>query len=399
MVRRDLQVVPLLYRGTSVTTIAISRAMLERRFPYFVSVLFGLTMVATDEIPTLAVSTNMVLAYNPDYLLGLSEEEGLAVLFHEITHVTDSFILGEAQTHPNFNKAADLHINCRCKSIGLKLPAGVLFPEQFHLPDNLSTLQYLEKLGDKTLPSGQRAGEGNCWMPPELQEKYAGRGKSPLEKAAIEEQLAKDISAHAGKGRGSVPGDLLEWAKVRIAPASVPWYRVLAGRLRGTLSSVLNRDGTDTYNRPHELAFLDPTSSVLLPGEEYLAPDILLILDTSGSMTEDVLELALREMRGVLASLGVRKLWLLHADTRVQKEEEIFVAQLQTNRVQLAGRGGTSFIQPLERARQKKAVMVVYMTDGDGAFPERPPAFPVIWLYLKASHHKAPFGVTIHVDE
>lgn len=375
--------------------------MLERRFPYFVSVLFGLTMVATDEVPTLAVTTDMVLLYNPDYLLGLSEDEGLMVLVHEVTHVTDSFTLGEAQMHPNFNIAADLHINCRCRSIGLKLPDGLLLPSRYQLPDNLSTLQYLEKLGDKALtpPSGKGAGKGNCWAPPELEEKYKGKGKTPLEKAAVEEQLAKDVVEHATKGRGSVPADLLEWAKVRATPARIPWSKKLASNLRGSLSSVLNRDGADTYSRPHELAFIDPAARILLPGEEYLAPDILLLLDTSGSMTEGVLELAFREMRGVLVSLGVQKLWLLHADTKVHKEEQISVAQLRANRVQVAGRGGTSFIQPLKRAQERRAVMAIYLTDGDGAFPPKPPPFPIIWLFLQAGAKKAPFGTTIHVDD
>lgn len=388
--------------------------MVERRYPYFISVLFGLTMVATAEIPTLAVSPSMVLLYNPDYLLGLSEEEGMAVLLHEITHVTDSFTLGEVQTHPSFNVASDLHINCRLRNAGLKLPTGVLFPEQYQLPRDLSTLQYLEKLDQRkpnkpprpgsevaNASSGKApgAGSGNCWMPKDLQEKYADKGKSPLEKAAIEEKLANDILGYIGKGRGSVPGDLLDWAQLRAQPGKIPWQRQLSGKLRGTLSSLLNRDGADTYNRPHELAFLEPEHQVILPGEEYLAPDILLILDTSGSMSGEILELAFREMRAVLASLAVRHLWLLHADTKVQKEERITVGQLQANRVQVAGRGGTSFVQPLQRAQQMRAVMVVYMTDGDGEYPRQAPPFPILWLFLQASHHKAPFGTTLYVDD
>ena len=40
---------------------------------------------------------------------------------------------------------------------------------------------------------------------------------------------------------------------------------------------------------------------------------------------------------------------------------------------------------------------LVYLTDGDGAYPEQSPGFPVIWLLTQA--WTVPFGTTILMEE
>lgn len=389
------------------TTLAIARSLVLTRFPFYSALLYGLRYIPTDQIPTLAVTPSLLLFYNPAYLLTLTHEQGEFALWHEVQHVTDSFHLPiEVQKEAVFNIATDLHINCRGRRCGMHPPDGVYFPDKYGYPDDLSSAEYRERLlrePPSPTKGGQQGqgpppgtGSGRCWAPRSLEEAFADQAPTPVERQITKIKFASDVVRHV---KGNNAGDLLEWAQRVLTPSKVPWEKVLSRELRSAVSYDARVGSSDTYNRPNELAFIDPQSQILLPGEEAMIPRVVVIIDTSASMGSRELGIALRETRAVLRSLGLRKIWLLHADTQVAKEEEITIPQLEAGRVQMAGRGGTSFVHALEVASVKhKATTILYVTDGCGTFPPRPPrGAHVLWLYTTDTS-KAPFGKTIVVD-
>ncbi len=382
-----------------MTSIATMRAAVVAQYPYYWPIVYGLRYIQEPTVKTLAVNSRMQLFYNAEYVASLSHEEGAGALWHEIQHVTDSFHLPEdVQKNRLSNVATDLHINCRGRGIGVCLPPDVLYPEKYNFPPYLSSLQYMDLLQKRQedLGGGGGVAQGSCWSSVGVDEMHAGDAPSEVEQAVAAENLAREVLAHASKHQGSVPAGLLEWARVSLTRPKVPWNRLLNGHLRANLVHSVPLEGEETYNRPDELAFLDPRSKVLIPGEERLLPVVIIILDTSGSMSLAEFEIAARETRGVLKSLHVPSLRFLCADTQVGSDEEMSLREIEKGHLKIVGRGGTSFIQPLEYAEKHNPSVVIYVTDGYGTFPGRRPSFPVIWVMT--SDIKAPFGVTVKVD-
>lgn len=375
------------------------RAAVLAKYPYYWPIVYGLRYIEEPAVGTLAVNKKMQLFFSPEYVASLSHEEGGGALWHEIQHVTDSFHLpDEVQKDPMTNIATDLHINCRGKGIGVTLPPNVFYPEKYGFPPYLSSMQYLELLRkqDKDPGAGRGVAQGACWSSAAVDEKHAEDAPNEVDRAVAAETLAREVVAYATKHQGSVPAGLLEWARVSRARAKVPWNRLLNGHLRMNLSHSIPLEGEETYNRPDELAFVDPKAVVLLPGEERFLPVVVLILDTSGSMSMAEFEIAARETRGVLRSLHIPSLRFLCADTQVGSDEELSLKELEKEHLKIVGRGGTSFVQPLEYVKKHDPSVVVYVTDGYGDFPDRRPTFPVIWVMT--SDVRAPFGVTVKVD-
>lgn len=374
------------------TAIHIAKVLLTKKYPLYATLLAKIRLFPTLDIPTLAVNERLQLFFNPKYLEGLDHDQGMAVLWHEMQHVTDSFVYPKVlQRNPKFNVAADLHINCRGKKLGLSLPDDLLFPDKKGLPDGLSTAEYLQKLETDPHPLGapgeMGAGSGSCWASEAVADAAGAPSRAdPVYIAKAKDDFARAVEAHLGRGGGS--GDLLSWARAHTAPPKIPWERVLASTTRGMLTDALRGSGDDTY------AWLDPGSyvrrGVLVPGEEGSVVQPVFIADTSGSMGERELSMLVREIRGVFTSMGVQTVRLLHADTKVVKDELLHVSKLQQSKLQMVGGGGTDFGPPLEYAKKYKPPLVVYLTDGDGNFPE-PPGYPVLWA-LTSQDVAVPFG-------
>ncbi len=85
--------------------------------------------------------------------------------------------------------------------------------------------------------------------------------------------------------------------------------------------------------------------------------------------------------------------------TRNENEpEEVNIDQIP--KLEVHGRGGTSFIQPLETAMkmQPRPDLCIYLTDGDGTAPSVAPSIPVIWCVVPGSYSRKPatWGHTVY---
>jgi predicted metal-dependent peptidase len=101
-------------------------------------------------------------------------------------------------------------------------------------------------------------------------------------------------------------------------------------------------------------------------------PEVAVVCDTSGSMTEDLLAMVLAEVEGLLRALGLaRQVRVLACDTAVAAAQRVSSAR----QVQLTGGGGTDMgagIAAAAALRPRPAVTVV-LTDGYTPWPSVPP--------------------------
>jgi predicted metal-dependent peptidase len=403
------------------------RVRLLQQAPYFRSILHAIVYVPDARIQTLGVSSKMVLAYNPAFLQSHSVDQVAALLWHEVGHILHTFdIEKDFPLVPKsmMNQAADLHINSIGERDGWDLPESGLFPRQFGFPTCLSTLEYLDRLKkpppeeteSEGLSDGSGSGEGGeggdgrpepgcgsgrCHLEGDLEaELDAKYGKSELSTLASLQTLEEDMRSWAATNPGRLPAYLEEWIGLRAAPPKErPWTELLRNSLRST---ILMRRGYNqtSYARPHRRAFLGD-GDIVLPSTLSRKPEVTVVLDTSGSMTGDILSACLTEVRGVLQSLEIERVLLIHADTQISFKEWVNVSSL-SRPFTAHGRGGTDFDLPISQVNKSRegCGSMIYLTDGYGSFPDHPPKFPVVWaVFHRAGGRKVqpPWGKTLFI--
>ena len=171
-----------------------------------------------------------------------------------------------------------------------------------------------------------------------------------------------------GKEAGTVPAGLLRWAQHTRTPV-VDWRRLLAAELR---RAIADRAGAAdySYRRPSRRAAV--TGDVVLPALRRPVPEVAVVCDTSGSMTDELLAMVLAEVEGLLRSLGAsRQLRVLACDVAAGAAQRVSSAR----QVELVGGGGTDMGAGIAAAallRPRPAITVV-LTDGFTPWPGRPP--------------------------
>ena len=181
------------------------------------------------------------------------------------------------------------------------------------------------------------------------------------------EQLARDVIAH-GKQPGTVSAGLLRWAEEVLSP-KVNWRAVLAAELRRAIAEVSGAVDY-SYRRPSRRSAV--AGPVVLPALRRPVPEVAVVCDTSGSMTEDLLAMVLAEVEGLLRALGLaRQVRVLACDTAVAPVQRVSSAR----QVELIGGGGTDMgagIGAAAALRPRPAVAVV-LTDGYTPWPAAAP--------------------------
>ena len=192
-------------------------------------------------------------------------------------------------------------------------------------------------------------------------------GLSPWQSRLLCRQVAQDCVRHA-REPGTVPAGLLRWAEQVLQPV-VDWRRVLAAELRRAVADTAGAVDY-SYRRPSRRASV--AGQVVLPALRRPVPEVAVVCDTSGSMTEELLATSLAEVEGLLRSLGLaRQLRVLACDTAVAPARRITSAR----QVELVGGGGTDMgagIAAAAALRPRPAVTVV-LTDGYTPWPAQPP--------------------------
>lgn len=155
------------------------------------------------------------------------------------------------------------------------------------------------------------------------------------------------------------------------------------------LSVFLSKKAVETSPRPHRRV-LAGIYNHYCPSYRSSGLDVVAIVDTSGSVSDEELSLSLGQLYQLVKMYPKCKLTVASADVKVTNVCTIKKASdLYT--MTFTGRGGTSYIEPLNWATF--ADIVVYFTDGYcNEFPEKPP-YPLLWVLVgKEVRNSFPYG-------
>ena len=187
----------------------------------------------------------------------------------------------------------------------------------------------------------------------------------------IRQQVAVEIRNHV-RNRGSVPAGYERWATELLEPV-VDWRRELASLVRRTFAQVAGlRDYTYTRPSRRQSAMKQSGQGIILPAmRQPNPPKISIVVDTSGSMSDEMLSWALSETQGVLRSLGSsgRQVRVISCDAAATTTKITNVTQ-----VNLTGGGGTDMRVGITEAMayRDKPDAVVVLTDGYTPWPDEP---------------------------
>jgi predicted metal-dependent peptidase len=197
----------------------------------------------------------------------------------------------------------------------------------------------------------------------------AGGGEEGVlnaEAEAIRNKVAQDIQEmQRSQDRGTVPGHWARWADARLN-AKVPWGQLLRSVVRRSIYDVAGKMDF-SYARPSRRQAACP--QVIFPAMRAKLPQVAVVIDTSGSMGDDLLAQALAETGGVLKSFGASvALNVISVDAAIQNVQKVFDA----HKIQLAGGGGTDMgvgIHYAEKIRPRPQVCIV-LTDMYTPWPD-----------------------------
>ena len=275
--------------------------------PYLASALFTLSVVASPAVPTMAVDRLWRCYVSPSFVDVTPVDELAGVWIHEVAHLlrdhhgrTERLVPHLRDDRIRVNLAQDCEINDDLTDDGIALPPNHIRPATFGLRPGLLFEQYLPDIPAQ--PTCPRCGSGayggvEPWdLPP-----AGAASASPVEAEAVRRLTADAIRAHR-RARGSVPAGWRRWAESVLEP-TVDWREVLAGSVRRAVGSASGAVDY-TYQRPSRRAA--SMARVVLPSLRRPVPTVAIVIDTSGSMSQDDLAAALAEVAGVLRGVGIR---------------------------------------------------------------------------------------------
>lgn len=422
---------PIPGRGGDPATLrlAAGRARASHLLPYLSTALFAVIPVRTDQLGTFAVDRRWRLYWDPAWCQTLTVDECAAVWVHEVGHLLRDHatrfdaLLEPRDRQPVWNRAADAVINDDLRASGMVLPADEIraYPEKIPGARRGMTAEQVYRLlaspappvpvsapggrserSDPTPPENGAPGSGGSPTPSPPGDSGGGaetpspagdcgsgvggprrrwesaedefdtvdgsvdEGRGHL----IRQQTARQIAEHAAT-RGTVPAGWRRWAETVLHP-QVDWRAELNAVVRRTAASVAGlRDYT--YTRPSRRAGSVP--GVILPAVRHPRPPrVRVVIDTSGSMSGEMLAQCLAEIAAIVARASRRggdPVEVIACDAAAADAQ---VARRISDLV-LTGGGGTDMRVGMTAAarRRPKADLIVVLTDGETLWPDSPP--------------------------
>ena len=221
-----------------------------------------------------------------------------------------------------------------------------------------------------------------------------GQGKDPAQtmqdRSPQEWDTQIAAAATAARAQGKMPAGL-ERVFGELLQAKVDWTE----QIRALFARKVGNDAYDWRKLDRRLI----VRGIGAPGRMgYGAENVVVAVDTSGSIGAATLQRFFAEMAGILEDVRPRTLWVLWADAEVAGVEELSEASDLLS-LKPKGGGGTDF-RPVFGWVHDQGIQVdalVYLTDGYGSFPAQSPDYPVIWGNISGGSVKYPFGDVVDV--
>ena len=205
--------------------------------------------------------------------------------------------------------------------------------------------------------------------------------EEPVSEVEIDQLVESTLRAAAeyAKTRGSQGANMARRYEAATANKPLPWQRILARYItRGRTYGAGRLDYS--YARPNRRQSV--VQDVVLPSLRQPTLDVAVIVDTSGSISDGELGVALREVQAILKRGGVNEMRVVFGDTRIRAEARVrTVAEAVKAFRKVRGGGGTDMGHIVRAAvdgagakhkNSRPPQLVVVITDGETPWGRAP---------------------------
>jgi predicted metal-dependent peptidase len=365
--------------------------------PYLVDLIKKLHVLPDRRVETMGVFASGRLVVNPDFVRGLSSQDLMFVLTHELYHLTLRTHERSEGTDPlDFNYAHDYIINDMLREeMQHPIPAGgpdwpgarllsaekILGEMKRNSHDRPASSWSRFPGGGSGSGGEERPGQGPAGdvLDGDLEKKMFPQtqpGEQKNRVREVQETAAKAMSLKAlmesmsGQGKGDDPAGEQNTVAALRGLYRPPWELAL----QRWMESVAPSDRS--YARPSRRG-ADRTD-VVLPGRKREGWTLHIVLDTSGSMVEEVPK-ALGAIADFCEAIGVDQVHLIQCDTEVGSDEVLAPAEMA--QWQVTGYGGSNLSPAMLRLAENAEVSAaIVLTDGEIDYPETPLPYNVLWV-------------------
>ncbi|MCB0344954.1 MAG: hypothetical protein KDD66_07545 [Bdellovibrionales bacterium] len=336
--------------------------------------------------------------YNDGYC-SFASVESLKVLLLQIAEmfIRGHHWRGQGRNPQLWSFACLLETASSMKKQGFKLPKESLTPGWFRWTENKPAEFYYRKLAKLErirLPVTMLDDRGRpksvevelYWEDGQLQyamteqamvgmfgdEQPDMQGLTPLLDPLLFTGMLMEVQELASEFGEQQVGDMPDWLlrQARANESVLPWHEYLRMFLgdaeRGSFGS-----RSSCWTMPNMLQAAIP-SGIVLPAHEERSPNVAMVVDTSGSMDQELLGRALSEIDGLLRTLEVTEgLTVIPTDAAAHTVQNVFAA----SQLKLEGNGGTNLGVGIDEAGKlmPKPEAVIVITDGYTPWPEEGP--------------------------
>ena len=345
------------------------------------SAIGGIPTAATDGVNTW---------YNEQFMATLNRKEYVAIVLHENIHkALRHMSLWRGLFKENkalANVAADYVVNQIIRDTDpqenfAQLPKNTMQDDKFRGWSAKQVFDHLKQHGQPSSASGfdEHKEDGD-----KLNEEQLREIERPIEQALREGQIL------VGKMSGNVPRGITE----ALTP-KVDWRAVL----REFVSTIAQGKDVSSWKRVSRRWVAEDAYLPSVVSER--VGELVVAIDTSGSIDNTALAAFAAELVGVCESTSPERVRVIWWDTRVHKEQ-VFEGDYSglLGLLKPAGGGGTSAacVRKYMQAKRIKPEAVIYMTDG---YLDPVPALdcPELWLVTQNKHFTPTAGTMVPMEE
>lgn len=350
--------------------------------PFFATLALGMKYIECNTIKT-ADTDGKCIRYNPKFVDELTQDQVTGLIAHEVLHPGFLHHTRRNGRDPKkWNRACDYPINHILKESGFALPDGGLINPKF---SGLSAEEIYNLLPDDPKDKDKDSGNdpGGCGG---VEDSPAQTQSEAIQIEAEQKQLMIQAATIA-KQQGKLPAHLQRLVDEVLQPV-INWRDVL-----NTFLTEKTRNDY-TWSKPSK-RFL--SMGLYLPTLESIdRGEFVLMVDTSGSIDQNLLNEFAGEMQSILSE-SAKKLTVIYVDTEVNEVQEFECDdEVKLNPI---GGGGTDFKPGFDYLDENglQPAAIVYFTDGYcSSFPVQSD-YPVLWATYENKSFAPPFGEVIHV--
>jgi predicted metal-dependent peptidase len=363
---------------------------LSKGWGFYASVLYQMPMVEKSSLPTMATDGKSIF-YNAEFTDALSEPELDGVKVHEAYHriLKHHLRMGKRDAEL-WNIACDYAINPIIIQSGLVLPEGALIDAKFK---GMSAEKIYDLLKEDQGDDGNGGGgqpQPQEWGNVEDQGGDMSEDQIKSEEATINAQVVMAVNSMKTEA-GKLPANIKEIID-EMKRSQIDWKDVLRRFVGG------DQPEGYSYRRPNRRQWY--LNEVVTPVSNKIGcGDIVVGIDTSGSVSSIELSHFLGELNAIAESSGAESVTIITCDYDVQDVVRYEKGD-QIEDIVCKGRGGTRVMPVFDYIAENNINVdnFIYFTDmGIGDYPQQDVGYPILWVSSDMRGEEAPIGETTYL--